>query len=157
MLVGLYRKRLESPLIHGPGPRRVMMRMPALHMGDGDPAQHFRELAIMARPEQQVPLIGHQTICGDSGLGLGVGFGQNLLKSGVVSRLLKQGEAPDTTIQDVISEISCSEERAAWYSRPSTETAALLSKVTFENWILGSICTTRRLQFRIRMPHLGFQ
>ena len=58
MLVGLYRKRFEATLIDRPGPRRVMVRMPSLGMGDGHPPQHLRQLAITSRPEQEVPVMG---------------------------------------------------------------------------------------------------
>jgi hypothetical protein len=84
-------------------------------MGDGDPPQHLRELPITSRPEQEVPVIRHQAIGGDAYPGLVVGFSENLLKRSVVSWLLKQRESSDTTVQDMIGEVSSSEARAAWH------------------------------------------
>lgn len=79
-----------------------MMGMPALHMRDGDPAEDLGEFAIMPGPEQQVPVIGYQTIGGDANLRLGLGFGENLLKSGVVSGLLRERQPSHATVQHLI-------------------------------------------------------
>jgi hypothetical protein len=82
----------------------------------------------MPGPEQQVPVIRHQTIGGNADAGLGVGLRQNLFKGGVVSGLLKQRESADATVQDVIGEVSSSETWTARHGRSSTETAAILSR-----------------------------
>lgn len=37
-----------------------MMGMPALRMRDSDPAKNLGEFAIMSRPKQKMPVIGHQ-------------------------------------------------------------------------------------------------
>lgn len=65
MLITLHGKRLEAPLIDRPGSSRVMVGVPALGMGDRDPAQHFGQLAIVPWPEQQMSMIGHQAIRDD--------------------------------------------------------------------------------------------
>ena len=59
MFIGLDRKRFEATLIDGASPRRVMVSMRALCVGDGDPPQHFREFSILSRPEEEVSLIRH--------------------------------------------------------------------------------------------------
>ena len=41
MLIGLYRKRFKAALIDRSGPSGMMVRMPALGVGDGDPPQHL--------------------------------------------------------------------------------------------------------------------
>jgi hypothetical protein len=86
------------------------------------------ELPITSRPELHVPVIQHQTIGRDAYPGPVVGLSQNLLKCGVVSRLVKQRESPDSAVEDMIGEVSSSEARAAWHGRSSTETAAMLSR-----------------------------
>jgi hypothetical protein len=78
-------------------------------MGDGDPPQHLRELPITPRPEEEMPVIRHQAIGCDAYPGLGVGLSQNLLKCGVVSRLVKQRESSDSAVEDMIGEFSSSE------------------------------------------------
>jgi hypothetical protein len=112
MCIGLHRKRFKAALIDRPGSRRVVVRMPALGMGNGHPPQHFRELAILSRPEEEVPVIRHQTIGGNANPRLGLGFGQNLLKRGIVSGLLKQRKATDSAVEYMIGKISSSETRS---------------------------------------------
>ena len=73
-------------------------------------------------------MIGHQAIGGDSDPGLGVSFGENLLKGSVVSGVLKQGESPNPTVQDMIGEISSSEAWAAWHGRSFSKAATRLSR-----------------------------
>lgn len=90
------------------------MGVPALCMGNGDSGQHFREFSIVSRPEEKVPVIRHQAIGGDADLGLGLGFGENLFKGGVVSGLLKEREPSDTPVQHMIGEVSRSEAWTAW-------------------------------------------
>lgn len=63
--------------------------MPALRMGDGDPPQHLGEFSILARPEQEVPVIRHQAVGGDANAGLSVGFSENRLERGVVRGLVE--------------------------------------------------------------------
>ncbi len=62
MFIGLYRKRLETALIDWACSGCVVMGMPALRMGDGDPPQHLGEFPIMSGPEEEMPVIGHQTV-----------------------------------------------------------------------------------------------
>ena len=104
MFIGLHGKRLKSALIDRPGAGAMMMRMPALRMRDRDPAEHLGEFAIMPRPEEEMPMIGHEAIGCDANLGLSVGLSENFLKRGVVRGLLEQPESADTPIQDMIGE-----------------------------------------------------
>ncbi len=61
-----------------------------------------------------MPVIQHQTIGRDAYPGPVVGLSQNLLKCGVVSRLVKQRESSNSSVEDMIGEASSSEARAAW-------------------------------------------
>ena len=117
MRVGLYRKRFEATLIDRPGPRRVMVRMPSLGMGDGHPPQHLRQLAITSRPEQEVPVIRHQAIGGNANPRLGLGLSQDRFKRGIISGLVKQREPPDTTVQNMIREVFRSKAKAARHAK----------------------------------------
>jgi hypothetical protein len=80
----------------------------------GDPAEDLGEFSVLSRPKQQVPVIRRQTVGGDADLGLGVGFGENLLKDGAVSGLLKERQPSHATVQYVIGEVSRSK---AWAVR----------------------------------------
>lgn len=71
-----------------------MMGMPPLPMCDSDPVEHLGEFPTLSGPEEEMSVIVHQTIGGDADLGLGLGFGENLLKSGVVSGFPKSGSRP---------------------------------------------------------------
>ncbi len=115
MLIGLHRERFEAALIQEAGPGGVMMRMPPLRMRDGDPAQDLGEVAIMSRRKQKMPVIGHQTVGGDADSGLGLGFGENFLKGGVVHGLLNEREASHTTVQLVRGEVSNRKAWATWH------------------------------------------
>jgi hypothetical protein len=99
-------------LIDRPGSCRVMVRMPALGMGDGHPPQHFRELAIVSRPEEEVSVIRHQTVGGNANPRLRVGLHQHRFNRGVVTRLLKQWESTDSAVQDVIGKIASSKAKS---------------------------------------------
>lgn len=116
MFIGLHGKRLKAALIDRPAACALMMRMPALGMRDRDPAEHLGEFAIMPRPEEKMPMIGHEAIGGDANLGLIVGLSKNVLKCGVVRGLAEQFESADTPIQDMIGEIPSSEARPAWHA-----------------------------------------
>jgi hypothetical protein len=98
-------------------------------MRDRDPPQYLGEFSIMSRPEEEMPMIRHQTIGRDPYPGLGMSFSQNLLERGIVSRLLKQGEPPNPTVQDMIGEISSSEAWTAWHGESSTKCEAPLSRI----------------------------
>jgi len=50
------------------------------------------------------------------------------LKCGVVSRLVKQQELPDSAVEDMIGEVSSSEVWTARHGGSSTETVAMLSR-----------------------------
>lgn len=63
--------------------------MPALCVGDGHPAEHLGEFFILARPEEEVPVIRHQAVGGDANAGLSVGFGENRFERGVVRGLVE--------------------------------------------------------------------
>ena len=110
-------------MIDRPRAGAMMMRMPALRMRDRDPAEHLGEFAIMPRPEKKMPMIGHEAIGGDANIGPSVGLEENVLKCGVVRRLLEQLESADTPVQDMIGEVPSSEARPAWHGGACIETS----------------------------------
>ena len=54
--------RLEPSLVEMTVTHRMMMGMPALRMHERQPAHEAREIAVLVRPEHQMPMIGHQAI-----------------------------------------------------------------------------------------------
>jgi hypothetical protein len=83
-------------------------------MRDGDPAEDIGKSPIMSRQEEEMPVIGHQAV-GGADLGLGLGFVENLLKGSVVSGSVEERQPSDTTVQDMIREVSSSKAWAAWH------------------------------------------
>ncbi len=129
-----------------------MMGMPALRMRDGDPAENLREFPILSRPEKEMPVIGHQIIGGNANLGLSPGFGENLLKGGVVSGLLKERQPSHAMVQGVISKVSGSEVWAARHREVSAEIGVSPSGIVSRSsgfltghWPAFSSCTPCRL------------
>lgn len=114
VLIRLDRKRLEAALIDRTGSGGVVRRKPSLRMGDGDPAENFRQFPVMPWPEEEMPVIRHEAVGRDPQAGLSMGFRENLLKSGIVSGRFKQGEAAHSAIQDVVGEIAGSKAGTAW-------------------------------------------
>jgi hypothetical protein len=84
-------------------------------MRDGYPAEDIGKSPIMSRQEEEMPVIGHQAVGGDADLGLGLGFVENLLKGGVVSQFVEERQPSDTTVQDMMREVSSSKAWAAWH------------------------------------------
>src|ERR1051325_7597230 len=62
MLITLNRKRFVNPLINMPAPCTVPMLMPAPHVPHRQPLHESPQLAVLPRPEHQMPMIRHQTI-----------------------------------------------------------------------------------------------
>ena len=73
-------------------------------------------------------MIGHQTIGGDANLGVSVGFRENVLKRGIVCRLLEQLESTDTPVQDMIGKITGSEPWTARHGASCIETSICRSR-----------------------------
>ncbi len=115
MLIGLNGEGFEAALIDGTRACCLMLDMPALRMGHGDPAEDFRELSILAWPEEEVPVIGHEAIGGDANAKGSVGFRQNGLKGHVIGRGFKQWESAHPTVQNMIGEVAGSKARTTWH------------------------------------------
>ncbi len=69
------------------------MSVPTLCMGYRDPAHHFGELAIVPRPQEQMPVVGHHTVGGNPDARSLVSLVQNVLKGKIVSGLIEQPQA----------------------------------------------------------------
>ena len=69
------------------------MSVPTLGMGQRRPLGELREIAICLRPQQQVPMIGHQTMRKNPHVVAITGFSQDALEGGVVLVAFKDGQA----------------------------------------------------------------
>ena len=61
MVVLLDGKRLKSTLVKMPGPFSVIVSMPAHDMGVCQPSKELRELLVIRWPNDEMPVIEHQT------------------------------------------------------------------------------------------------
>ena len=110
VLVALHRERLETALVDVPAAPAVAVRVPALRVGQRQPADKPREFAVPARPDDQMPVVGHHAI-GQQPCPLALdSLLQNPLKGLVVTVVLEDGHAGVGTIEDVIdqSAVICS-------------------------------------------------
>ena len=58
----LDRKRLEAPLVDVPGTSRLTKGVPPLRVRERQPTDEPRQLAILPRPDHEVPVIGYQHV-----------------------------------------------------------------------------------------------
>lgn len=103
--------------------------MPALGVGDRNPAERFGELTILPRPEQEMPMSRHQAIGDDAEASMGLGFGQDSFKRGIVGGSLKEGEASHSTIQDMVGKGAGNESGTTWHKGSSSGTVTSLSSL----------------------------
>lgn len=62
MLVLRDGERLEAALIDVAAAGRVAVGVPALRVREGQPADELRQLAILPRPDDEVPVVGHHAV-----------------------------------------------------------------------------------------------
>ena len=70
----------------------VMSMLPSLGMGQRQPAKKAGKLSILFRPEDHVPMVGHQHPVEDADRRPFVGEGKNLLEGEEILILLEQPE-----------------------------------------------------------------
>jgi len=106
---------LKTTLVDVPRPGRVVMSMPAHAVRMRQPAHKPRQLSVFLRPQDQVPVIGHQTV-GQQPRGLfGHGFQKHPLKGLVIPILLEQRQACDRPVQNVVHQTSRRLACSAWH------------------------------------------
>lgn len=102
MLVALDGEGFETPLVEMAG--GMIVGVPAHRVGVGEPADKGGQLAVGPRPEDHVPVIGHQAV-GQQADGLSLpGLGQHAFEGRVVLRLLQQRQPGHRPIEDVINQ-----------------------------------------------------
>src|SRR5438132_7809003 len=104
------------------------MGMPELGMGHRQPAHPFREVAVPARPYDQMPMIGQETI-GQEPHGQPVEGGtQDALKGGIVFWLLKDPGAAHRSVEDMVDKPTGSNAQAPWHALKLTWLLALVKR-----------------------------
>jgi hypothetical protein len=104
MVVRLHWERLESALIEVAGAGRVVVSVPSLGVRHGEPAHELREVAIGARPEQEMEVVGHHAIGQQPHVITRDGLGEDSLECGVIPVGLKESQAGVAAVEDVINE-----------------------------------------------------
>ena len=72
--------------------------MPTLRVRYRDPAHDFGELAIVPRPQKQMPVVRHQTVRRNPDARPLVSFVKNFFKGKIVAGLVEQPQATDTAV-----------------------------------------------------------
>ena len=106
ILIRLNWKRLEAPLIDVALADAVTMLMPALGMREGQPIHEPREVAIVAWPDHEMPVVWHDAVGQESHRHACTGLHQYALKRSVVPVVLKQRPAGVRPIEHVIDHVS---------------------------------------------------
>jgi hypothetical protein len=113
MLVRLHGEGLEPPLIEVSGTGRPVVGVPALGMCHGEPAHKAGEVAVLARPEQEMEVVGHQAVSQQSHVVAGDCLGQNSLERCIVTVIVKDGRARVGSVEGMIDESAFSR---SWWS-----------------------------------------
>jgi hypothetical protein len=103
MLVRLDRKRLEPALIDMPRACRMAMRVPALRVGQSQPADKPRQLAVFLRPKQHVPVIGQNAVGQQPGIIAFDCFGEHFFQGFVVGVALEDRHPRVSAVEHMIN------------------------------------------------------
>jgi hypothetical protein len=102
VLVGLHGERLETTLVQMTGAGGLVMGVPPLGMGQGQPLHELGQVPIAAGPEQEVEVIGHQEISQQPHIEPGHGFGQDPFERGEIAVVVEDSESGVGSVQSVI-------------------------------------------------------
>src|SRR5712671_3101445 len=102
MLVFLDLETFEAALIDMAAPQGMIMGMPAHGMSVREPLREGREFSLLLRPNDKVPMIGHQAIGEQPGRMRLQRLAEHALKGIVVAILLEQRQARNGSVENVI-------------------------------------------------------
>jgi hypothetical protein len=66
MAVILHRETFESALVQMPDSNSPVRNVVPLRVSKADPAHELRQIAILSRPQQQMPVIAHDAVATDT-------------------------------------------------------------------------------------------
>jgi hypothetical protein len=104
MLIVLYCKCLEPTLVEVAIAGRVPVRVPALRVRQGQPADESGQVAIVLWGDEQVPVIGHHTISQEGHRMLFLRFTQDTLERLIVPRLVEYRPTAIGPVQHMIDQ-----------------------------------------------------
>jgi hypothetical protein len=102
ILVGVHDKRFESALVYVTEPNFVVVFLPAGRMSNSQPLHERSQIAVMFRPQNKMPMIGHQAVSQNSHVAFFKRFADNLFEGPVITVVKKQLLFSDAAIDNVI-------------------------------------------------------
>ena len=116
IFIGLDGKRLVAALIDMAVSDAPPMTLPAGHVSDRQSLHEGREFAVVLRPQNQVPMIGHEDITANAhGAGL-KRLGHDPFKRLIVGVFEKQAGSPHASIQYVVDNSAWSNAASSWHA-----------------------------------------
>jgi hypothetical protein len=83
----------------------IMMQMPATDMCCGQPLHETRQVAILQRPQDQMPVIRHEAIAQNADKNFGLSFCQDFFERGIVS-VISENRIPTISTVDYVKDHS---------------------------------------------------
>ena len=102
VIVRFDRKRFVPTLVQMPFANFSSMLLPASDVGDREPLHERGKLVVLLRPQNQVPMIGHQAKAADPHGKQAAGFGQDFLERLEVGGLVEEAPPPHASIENVV-------------------------------------------------------
>src|SRR5260370_29915898 len=103
MLIRLDRERFETPLIQMTASNILIVGMPSLRVGQRQPMHEIGQLAILAGPQHQVPMVWHQAIGEQAhSMHMFLRFGDNVQERFEVKVLVKNWQPSIASVEDMI-------------------------------------------------------
>jgi hypothetical protein len=106
---------LETPLVHRSGARGPVRQVPPASMRVGQPTQVIRQIAILPWPQDQVPVVRHQTKNQQPHSLASSGLLQHLFKGSIVSRLLEHRASANASVEHMIDKSAGCHSRSSWH------------------------------------------
>ena len=115
ILVAFQRKRLEAALIEIPIADAEIGPLPALSVHVGHPLHEAGEVAVVLRPEDKVPMIGHPAVGTDPHGGSAKGLLHHVLKRLVVLLRAELPHPADAAVENVKEHSSGGDSSDSWH------------------------------------------
>jgi hypothetical protein len=90
------------------GAGSVVMGVPPLGVGQGQPLHELGQVPIAPGPEQEVEVIGHQAVSQQPHIEPGHGFGQDPFERGEIAVVVEDSESGVGSVQSVIDKSALS-------------------------------------------------